>query len=50
MIINAENLIAYASARVDVLSMGELTDSVKALDLSLEIVKATEKREKVTAF
>ena len=44
--INAENLIAYASARVDVLSMGELTDSVKALDLSLEIVKATEKREK----
>ena len=44
--INSENLIAYASARVDVLSMGELTDSVKALDLSLEIVKATEKRKK----
>jgi len=38
--INSENLLEYASAQVDVISMGELTHSVKSLDLSLEIVKA----------
>jgi nicotinate-nucleotide pyrophosphorylase len=31
-------LLEYASAQVDVISMGELTHSVKALDISLEIV------------
>jgi nicotinate-nucleotide pyrophosphorylase (carboxylating) len=41
--ITAENLIDYASTRIDVLSMGELTHSVKALDISLEIVKVKEK-------
>jgi nicotinate-nucleotide pyrophosphorylase (carboxylating) len=37
--INAENLLDYASTKVDILSMGELTHSIKALDISLEIVK-----------
>jgi nicotinate-nucleotide pyrophosphorylase (carboxylating) len=38
--ITAETLLEYASAQVDIISMGELTHSVKALDISLEIVKA----------
>jgi nicotinate-nucleotide pyrophosphorylase (carboxylating) len=37
--ITAENLLDYATAQVDVISLGELTHSVKALDMSLEIVK-----------
>jgi len=37
--ITVENLLDYASAQVDIISMGELTHSVKALDISLEIVK-----------
>jgi nicotinate-nucleotide pyrophosphorylase (carboxylating) len=37
--ITSENLLEYAQAEVDVLSLGELTHSVKALDISLEIVK-----------
>jgi nicotinate-nucleotide pyrophosphorylase (carboxylating) len=35
--VTEENLLEYASTGVDVLSLGELTHSVKALDLSLEI-------------
>lgn len=38
--ITSENLIEFASAGVDLISLGELTHSVKALDISLEIVKA----------
>jgi nicotinate-nucleotide pyrophosphorylase (carboxylating) len=37
--ITGENMLEYASAEVDVISMGELTHSVKALDISLEILK-----------
>lgn len=37
--ITEQNLLEYASAQVDVISMGVLTHSVKALDISLEIVK-----------
>lgn len=37
--ITAENLIDYATTEVDIISMGALTHSVKALDISLEIVK-----------
>jgi nicotinate-nucleotide pyrophosphorylase (carboxylating) len=37
--ITAENLLEYATAQVDIISLGELTHSVKALDLSLEIAK-----------
>jgi nicotinate-nucleotide pyrophosphorylase (carboxylating) len=38
--ITGENLLDYAKAKVDIISMGELTHSVKALDISLEIVKS----------
>jgi nicotinate-nucleotide pyrophosphorylase (carboxylating) len=38
--ITGENLLDYASAGVDILSLGELTHSVKALDISLEVVGA----------
>lgn len=37
--ITAENLLDYASAGVDLISLGELTHSVKALDISLEMVQ-----------
>jgi nicotinate-nucleotide pyrophosphorylase (carboxylating) len=37
--INGETLLEYASAQVDIISLGELTHSVKALDISLEIAK-----------
>ncbi len=36
--ITEENLLDYALAQVDIISMGALTHSVKALDISLEIV------------
>jgi nicotinate-nucleotide pyrophosphorylase (carboxylating) len=35
--ITEQNLLEYASAQVDVISMGVLTHSVKALDISLEV-------------
>jgi len=38
--ITSENLLDYASAGVDLISLGALTHSVKALDISLEIVSA----------
>ena len=38
--IKAEDILGYAAAGVDVISMGQLTHSVKALDISLEIVEA----------
>ncbi len=38
--ITSENLLSYAAAGVDIISLGELTHSVKALDISLEIIKA----------
>ena len=37
--ITSENLLDYAAAEVDIISMGQLTHSVKALDISLEIIK-----------
>lgn len=37
--ITEQNILEFAATDVDILSLGELTDSVKALDLSLEIVK-----------
>jgi nicotinate-nucleotide pyrophosphorylase (carboxylating) len=37
--ITGETLLEYAAAQVDIISMGELTHSVKALDMSLEIMK-----------
>jgi len=37
--INNDTLMDYAHANVDIISIGALTHSVKALDLSLEIIK-----------
>jgi len=37
--ITAENILAYASKGVDIVSLGEITHSTKALDVSLEITK-----------
>ncbi len=37
--ITSENLLEFAKAQVDIISMGELTHSVKALDISLEVIK-----------
>ncbi len=37
--ITAENIVDYAAASVDVISLGQITHSVKALDISLEIVE-----------
>jgi nicotinate-nucleotide pyrophosphorylase (carboxylating) len=37
--VTAENLGEYTEAKVDIISLGELTHSVRALNLSLEIVK-----------
>jgi nicotinate-nucleotide pyrophosphorylase (carboxylating) len=37
--ITEQNLLEYASAQVNIISMGALTHSIKALDISLEIAK-----------
>ena len=44
--ITEENLLEYAATQVNILSLGELTHSARALNVSLEI-KNVEKREKV---
>ncbi|MEM3823873.1 MAG: carboxylating nicotinate-nucleotide diphosphorylase [Candidatus Bathyarchaeia archaeon] len=41
--ITAENIIEYASTGVDIVSLGEITDSPKALDISLEITRVYRK-------
>ncbi len=41
--ITADNLLDYAAAQVDIISMGELTHSVHALDVSLEITQVNRK-------
>jgi nicotinate-nucleotide pyrophosphorylase (carboxylating) len=37
--ITSDTLLEYAAAEVDIISLGELTHSVRSLDVSLEIVK-----------
>jgi len=37
--INEQNILQFAKAGADILSLGELTDSARALDISLKIVK-----------
>lgn len=37
--INEQNILEFAAAGADILSLGEITDSAKALDMSLEVVK-----------
>ena len=43
--ITEQNLLAYAQTHVDVISMGALTHSVKALDVSLEIIRVEKRGE-----
>ncbi len=44
--ITEENLLEYASTQVNIISLGELTHSVKALDMSLEITRTAKKEKK----
>jgi len=37
--INEQNLLEFADAGADIISLGEITDSAKALDMSLEVVE-----------
>jgi nicotinate-nucleotide pyrophosphorylase (carboxylating) len=37
--INNETILDYAKAKVDIISLGEITHSVKSLNISLEIIK-----------
>lgn len=39
--INTENITKYASTGVDIVSLGEITESPRALDISLEITKTS---------
>jgi len=41
--INEKNILEYAATEVDIISLGEITDSIKALDISLEVTKVKEK-------
>ena len=40
--ITAESIVRYASTGVDVVSLGEITESPKALDVNLKITKTNE--------
>jgi len=44
--INEQNVLEFAATGVDILSLGEITDSVKALDMSLEVVKVRKSETK----
>ena len=44
--IKEENLLEYASTQVNIISMGALTHSVKALDISLEITRVGNKKKR----
>jgi nicotinate-nucleotide pyrophosphorylase (carboxylating) len=37
--ITAENVLEFASKKVDIVSLGEITESVRALDISLKVTK-----------
>ena len=46
--INEKNILEFAATGVDILSLGEITDSVKTLDMSLEVGKVKKRKtEKV---
>ena len=44
--ITEQNLLEYASTQVNIISMGALTHSVKALDVSLEITRVGNKKKR----
>jgi nicotinate-nucleotide pyrophosphorylase (carboxylating) len=35
--INSKNIVKYANTGVDIISVGSITNSVKGIDLSLEV-------------
>jgi nicotinate-nucleotide pyrophosphorylase (carboxylating) len=37
--INAENVLSYASKKVDIVSLGEITESPRALDINLKVAR-----------
>ena len=41
--ITEKNIIEFASTGVDIVSLGELTDSPRTLDISLEIAKTSKR-------
>jgi nicotinate-nucleotide pyrophosphorylase (carboxylating) len=43
--ISEKNVLGFAATGVDVLSLGELTQSVKAMDVSLEVIKTTKQQK-----
>ncbi len=43
--INKQNILKFAEAGADILSLGEITDSVEALDMSLNIMKVKKSKE-----
>ena len=47
--ITTENLLEYAATQVDVISLGALTHSVKAFDVSLDITRGGEKEKTFSA-
>jgi nicotinate-nucleotide pyrophosphorylase (carboxylating) len=46
--ITKDNIMDYAKTGVDIVSLGELTDSTKSLDISLEVKKVIRDKTKVT--
>jgi len=44
--INERNILEFAATGVDILSLGEITDGVKTLDISLEVVKVRRSKTK----
>ena len=44
--INEQNILEFAATGVDILSLGEITDSAKPLDMSLEVTKVLERNTK----
>jgi nicotinate-nucleotide pyrophosphorylase (carboxylating) len=44
--INEQNVLEFAATGVDIISLGEITDSAKALDMSLEVVKVRKSETK----
>lgn len=46
--ISTENILRYAETGVDIVSLGEITDSPKALDISLEITKKENRKSQLS--
>jgi nicotinate-nucleotide pyrophosphorylase (carboxylating) len=42
--ITAENVLAFALKRVDIVSLGEITESVRALDINLKVKEERKSR------